>query len=26
VTVRDLVAPPGEPRTATQFADFEVRE
>ena len=26
VTVRDLVAPAGEPRTATQFADFEVRE
>ncbi len=26
VTVRDLMAPAGEPRTATQFADFEVRE
>jgi hypothetical protein len=26
VTVRDLVAPAGELRTATQFADFEVRE
>ena len=26
VTVRDLVAPAGEPRTATQFADFQVRE
>jgi hypothetical protein len=26
VTVRDLVAPAGESRTATQFADFEVRE
>ena len=26
VTVRDLLAPPGEPRTATQFIDFQVRE
>ena len=26
VTVRDLVAPAGESRTATQFADFQVRE
>ena len=26
VTVRDLLAPPGEPRTATQFTDFQVRE
>ena len=26
VTVRDLVAPPGQPRTATQFIDFQVRE
>ena len=26
LTVRDLVAPAGEPRTATQFADFQVRE
>jgi hypothetical protein len=26
VTVRDLQAPPGQPRTATQFTDFQVRE
>ena len=26
VTVRDLVGPPGEARTATQFTDFQVRE
>ena len=26
VIVRDLVAPPGQPRTATQFIDFQVRE
>jgi VWFA-related protein len=26
VTVRDLLAPPGQPRTATQFTDFQVRE
>jgi hypothetical protein len=26
VTVRDMLAPPGEPRTATQFTDFQVRE
>ena len=26
VIVRDLVAPPGLPRTATQFIDFQVRE
>ena len=26
VTVRDLLAPPGETRTATQFTDFRVRE
>ena len=26
LTVRDLVAPAGEPRTATQFADFQVRD
>jgi VWFA-related protein len=26
VTVRDLVGLPGEPRTATQFTDFQVRE
>jgi hypothetical protein len=26
VTVRDLLAPPGEPRTATQFTDFRVPE
>ena len=26
VTVRDLLAPPREPRTATQFTDFQVRE
>jgi hypothetical protein len=26
VIVRDLLAPPGQPRTATQFTDFQVRE
>ena len=26
VTVRDLLAPPGQPRRATQFTDFQVRE
>jgi VWFA-related protein len=26
VIVQDLVAPPGQPRTATQFIDFQVRE
>ena len=26
LAVRDLVAPAGEPRTATQFVDFQVRE
>ena len=26
VNVRDLLAPPGQPRTATQFIDFQVRE
>ena len=26
VTVRDLLAPPGQPRTAIQFTDFQVRE
>ncbi len=26
VNVRDLLAPPGQPRTATQFTDFRVRE
>jgi len=26
VIVQDLLAPPGEPRTATQFIDFQVRE
>jgi hypothetical protein len=26
VTVRDMLAPPGQPRTATQFTDFQVRE
>jgi VWFA-related protein len=26
VMVRDLLAPPGPPRTATQFIDFQVRE
>jgi hypothetical protein len=26
VIVRDLVAPPGQARTATQFTDFQVRE
>jgi hypothetical protein len=26
VTVRDLLAPPGQPRTATQFTGFQVRE
>jgi VWFA-related protein len=26
VTVRDLLAPPGQPRRATQFTDFQVRQ
>jgi VWFA-related protein len=26
VIVRDLLAPPGQPRTATQFTDFQVRQ
>jgi hypothetical protein len=26
VIVQDLLAPPGQPRTATQFIDFQVRE
>jgi hypothetical protein len=26
VTVRDMLAPAGQPRTATQFTDFQVRE
>lgn len=26
VTVRDTLAPPGEPRTSTQFIDFQVRK
>jgi hypothetical protein len=26
VIVRDQLAPPGQPRTATQFTDFQVRQ
>jgi hypothetical protein len=26
VTVRDTLAPPAQPRTATQFTDFQIRE
>jgi hypothetical protein len=26
VTVRDLLAPAGAPRTATQFSDFQVKD